>query len=57
MKLLWLLAGQNTARLEEIFRESRQSQRDTMLLPKEIDARTLPVGHSLVAIHRSIEMG
>ena len=53
------MALQNTARLEEIHRESRQSQRDAILLPKEKDAAagTLLVSHSLVAIHRLIEMG
>ena len=36
-KLLQSMAGQNIARLEEIYRESRQSQGDTMLLLKVTD--------------------
>ena len=37
--------------------ESRRSHRDAIQLPKEKDAGTLPVGHSLMVIHRLIEMG
>ena len=36
-KLLQSMAGQNIAMLEEIYRKSRQSQGDTMLLPKVTD--------------------
>ena len=44
-KLLWLIAGQNIARLKKIYRESRQSQGDSMELPKKTDARKLQVNH------------
>ena len=51
------MAGQNIARLEEIYIESRQSQGDAMYLLKEKDVlRTFPVSHSLVVIHRLTEM-
>ena len=46
------MAGQNRARLEEIYKESRWSQGDSMSLPNERDAENLLVGHSLVVIHR-----
>ena len=54
------MTGQNIARWEfqtEIEKERRQNQVDTMKLLKEKNAGTLPVYHSLVAIHRLIEMG
>ena len=60
-KLLQPIAGQNIARLEEIERERvgrvRESEKHHVAAEGERDqqAKTLPVGHSLVMIHRLIE--
>ena len=54
------MVGQTKARQEiqaEREEERRQSQRDTVQFLKEKDARTLLVSHSLMEIHRLIEMG
>ena len=52
------MATQNTAKLEEVYKESKQSQKEAMQLPKETDVREpYMVSHSLMAIHRLIEMG
>lgn len=54
------MAGQNKARGEtqtETYRRSRQSQlRHHVVVKGEEHAKTLWVGHSFVAVHRSIEM-
>ena len=57
-KLLCPMEEQNIARWEKINNAGRgRNQADAMRLPKEKVTETLLAGHSLMVIHRIIEMG
>ena len=55
-KLLQPMAGQNIARLEEIYRKKEDRVREKPCTTTG-DHRTLSVGHNHIAIHRLIVMG
>ena len=58
-KLLWPMAGQNRARLENLTEcgEKIGRVRDAMWISKKKNTRNLLVGHSLMVIYRLMEMG